>query len=78
MALYVCSFSLQSALAIGITGSICVGQQLGAGSSLEAKRVFHLVLVIMCKQNWGVVLEGGDSLTVVAVRKRGLFVGLLL
>ena len=50
VALYVCLFSLQTALAIGITGSIRVGQQLGAGRGLEAKRVFHFVLVITCKQ----------------------------
>eukprot|EP00731_Ephydatia_muelleri_P014796 Em0008g516a len=49
-----------SALAIGITGSIRVGQALGAGKGQEAKRVFYLVFVITLVESviFGAILQG--------------------
>eukprot|EP00731_Ephydatia_muelleri_P014795 Em0008g515a len=49
-----------SALAIGITGSIRVGQALGAGKGQEAKRVFYLVFVITFAESvlFAVLMQG--------------------
>ena len=52
--------NLQSALATGISASIRVGNELGAGNALQAKRVFHMTIFVTCKYEGGggVVGEG--------------------
>ena len=54
---WICHCLYQTALAIGITGSIRVGQELGAGRGSHAKRIFYLVLIITCESSVGILVS---------------------